>query len=318
MVTYNHERWIGEAIEGVLAQELSGDFELVIGEDASSDNTRAIVLDYQRRYPHLIRVIVSDHNVGAGKNHARVVAAARGELLAFCEGDDYWCHPRKLQEQAAILESDPGVAMVHADWIRSAADAKGVWRPNPRGSEHARLPASVLEGDLFPVFYFARILRTCTVMMRAEVLRAYRNDPLSTRAYRFEDTVINAYATSRWRVGYWPQLAAVYRESPRSLLRSGKASKIAFLRSCLDFDTVARARFADRGDYPPAYRWEVSVGLFIWALRARDAQAARDALADLRTHFGLVGFLASAWRTLQLRLPRPRARQLARGRGADA
>lgn len=311
MVAYNHEPWLAAAIEGIVGQDFPQGFELVIGEDCSTDHTRDIALEYQRRFPHLVRVITSAHNVGPAANHARVIAAAKGELLAFCEGDDHWCHPGKLQAQAALLQADDGAAMVHSDWVRSRRGSDGEWRHRHEDSEQARMPLRWLEGELFPVFYLGRILRTCTLMVRRSALEAYRADPLSQQAYRFEDTVINAYLTSRWRVAYWPQVAAVYRESPGSLLRSGVASKIAFLRSSLQFDTDARRRFHDRRDYPQAYRWEIGVGMMLWGLKGRDLAAVRDALADLAGHFGVLGFIAAGWRTLALRLPRRR-----RGQGA--
>jgi glycosyltransferase involved in cell wall biosynthesis len=308
MVAYNHAEWIGAAIEGVVNQELPEGFELIIGEDCSSDGTRDVVLAYQARFPALIRVLVSERNVGPGANHARVIAAARGKLLAFCEGDDYWCHPRKLAAQARLLGEDDGVVLVHSDWVRARRSADGQWQVDAAASEHARVPLRHLQGDLFPVFYFAKILRTCTLMMRACDYQAYKADPLSRGVYRFEDTVINAYLTSRGRVAYWPQVSAVYRESPGSLLRSGRESRLRFLRSALQFDKDARRHFAHRGDYPRAYRWELAMGLLGWAMRARDARAARDALADLWRNFGPGDFLVSGWRTLVLRLPLLRRR----------
>jgi glycosyltransferase involved in cell wall biosynthesis len=306
MVAFNQEAWIGAAIEGVVGQEFAEGFELIIGEDCSTDRTREIALAYQRRFPHLVRVVFSGHNVGAAANHARVIAAARGEYLAFCEGDDYWCHPKKLAAQSALLRADAGVAMVHADWVRCRRDTAGAWRVDPGRSEHARMPLRYLAGDLFHAFYFSRILRTCTLMVRHDALLSYKADPLSQNAYRFEDTVINAYLTSRWRVAYWPEVAAVYRESPGSLLRSGVASKITFLRSALRFDSDARAYFANRTNYPQAYRWEVAVGMLVWGIKGRDRAAVIDALSDLRAHFGLISFLAAAWRSIELRLPRTR------------
>lgn len=103
MVTYNHRLYLAQAIEGVIAQKTDFPIELVIGEDCSSDNTREIALDYQRRYPQLIRVIYSDINVGAEANGIRVIRACRGKFVAFCDGDDYWVDPKKLQAQVDIL-----------------------------------------------------------------------------------------------------------------------------------------------------------------------------------------------------------------------
>jgi glycosyltransferase involved in cell wall biosynthesis len=303
MVTYNHERWIGEAIESVVSQECPFDYELIIGEDCSSDQTRTIVLDYQRRFPHLIRVIHSESNVGAAANHGRSLQVARGEFLAFCEGDDYWCHLGKLAAQVALLRAEPAAAMAHTDWIRARFHDRAGWKTDRQNSNHRRMRRKYLEGDLFTVFYFAKILRTCTLLVRRSAIQAFLDDNLSIPAYRFGDTVIAAYLTSRWRVAYWPEVSAVYRESPGSLLRSGLQSRITFLQSSLQFDSDARRYFAGRRDYPGAYRWEVSVGLLLWAIKARDPGMAMFALRDIRANFGVLDFIAAGWQTVRIRLP---------------
>ena len=73
MITYNHGPYIAEAIEGVIAQETTFPIELIIGEDCSTDNTRQVVLEYQRRYRHVIRVICPNRNVGMHVNGRRVL-----------------------------------------------------------------------------------------------------------------------------------------------------------------------------------------------------------------------------------------------------
>ncbi|WP_262966585.1 glycosyltransferase family 2 protein [Methylobacter psychrophilus] len=103
MITYNHGLYLAKAIEGVIAQKSDFPIELIIGEDCSTDNTRQIALDYQRRYPQLIRVIYSNENIGMMKNVRRVLNACRGQYVALCEGDDYWIDPEKLSEQVATL-----------------------------------------------------------------------------------------------------------------------------------------------------------------------------------------------------------------------
>ena len=106
MITYNHEPHIAQAIEGVLMQETDFPIELVIGEDCSTDRTREIVLEYQKKYPDLIRVIISEKNVGARKNGDRTSKLLRGKYVAFCEGDDYWIDPIKIKMQATFLEDN--------------------------------------------------------------------------------------------------------------------------------------------------------------------------------------------------------------------
>ena len=89
MITFNHEPYIARAIEGVLMQETDFPIELVIGEDCSTDGTREIVLEYQKKHPETIRVITSARNVGPNVNELRTDKACRGRYVAYCEGDDY-------------------------------------------------------------------------------------------------------------------------------------------------------------------------------------------------------------------------------------
>ncbi len=112
MITYNHARFVRRAIESVVSQKTDFPFELVIGEDCSTDETRAIVLACQQAYPEVIRVLHAPINVGASANGLRVDQRCRGRYLAYCEGDDYWIDPCKLQEQVRILEQDANIGMV--------------------------------------------------------------------------------------------------------------------------------------------------------------------------------------------------------------
>jgi glycosyltransferase involved in cell wall biosynthesis len=116
MITYNHAPYIAQAIECVLAQKTDFPFELVIGEDCSTDGTREIVFDYAKRYPDIIHVITSEKNVGAKKNSHRTDQACKGKYIAYCEGDDYWQRDDKLQIQADYLEAHPECGLVCSDY----------------------------------------------------------------------------------------------------------------------------------------------------------------------------------------------------------
>src|SRR5437868_4291944 len=83
MLAYNHAPYLAEAIEGVIAQRVDFELELVIGEDCSSDNTRDIAIEYQGRYPRLIRVIHSANNVGMQQNFRRILTASKGAFIAI-------------------------------------------------------------------------------------------------------------------------------------------------------------------------------------------------------------------------------------------
>ncbi len=108
--TYQHGPYIRDCIEGVLAQRTTYPFECIIGEDFSTDGTREIVFEYARRFPHIIRVITADYNVGGKANVRRCAERTRGKYVALCEGDDYWISPLKLQRQIELMEASPDVS----------------------------------------------------------------------------------------------------------------------------------------------------------------------------------------------------------------
>jgi glycosyltransferase involved in cell wall biosynthesis len=103
-ITYNHEKFITEAIDSFLMQITTFPFEIIIGEDCSTDETMGIIKNYQSRYPNLIRIIASDTNIGMQKNFIRTLEACTGKYIALCEGDDYWTDPLKLQKQIDFLD----------------------------------------------------------------------------------------------------------------------------------------------------------------------------------------------------------------------
>jgi glycosyltransferase involved in cell wall biosynthesis len=113
MITYNHEPFVAQAIEGILMQKTDFETELIIGEDCSTDNTRAICLAYKEKYPDKITLLLPDKNLGMDKNFLEVLKASSGKYIAVCEGDDYWTDPLKLQKQADFMEANPEYAIVY-------------------------------------------------------------------------------------------------------------------------------------------------------------------------------------------------------------
>jgi glycosyltransferase involved in cell wall biosynthesis len=108
---YNHAGFIGHAIESVLAQETEFDFEIVIGEDCSTDETRNVVREYHKRHPNRIRLLLNKRNLGAIANFRRTIEGCRGQYVATLDGDDYWTYPGKLQRQVGFLDAHPDYAV---------------------------------------------------------------------------------------------------------------------------------------------------------------------------------------------------------------
>jgi glycosyltransferase involved in cell wall biosynthesis len=106
MLTYNHENYIAQAIESVLAQKTTFPFQLVIGDDCSTDRTSEICRQYLSRFPDKIVHLSGYENLGLGRNFMRSFKACSGKYVAICEGDDFWIHQDKLQIQINFLESN--------------------------------------------------------------------------------------------------------------------------------------------------------------------------------------------------------------------
>jgi glycosyltransferase involved in cell wall biosynthesis len=107
MNTYNHGKFIRQSIETVLMQKTNFDFEIVIGEDYSTDNTREIIREFEMKYPHIVKPIYHTTNVGALRNAFEFCyPKLRGKYVACLDGDDYWTDENKLQQQVDLLEND--------------------------------------------------------------------------------------------------------------------------------------------------------------------------------------------------------------------
>lgn len=110
---YNHEKFIKDAIEGVIRQKTNFEIELIIHDDASTDHTADIIKEYVEIYPNIIRPIFQKENQYMKHNITKdyLLPVVRGKYIAFCEGDDYWIDDYKLQEQVDFLESHSDYSM---------------------------------------------------------------------------------------------------------------------------------------------------------------------------------------------------------------
>ncbi len=125
-ITYNHEKYIEDAIEGFLVQETDFPFEILIHDDASTDNTANIVREYAEKYPNIIKPIFQKENqYSKGKKIFPIVThLCAGDYIAICEGDDYWTDPKKLQTQVVFLEENPDYVITYT--AVKAFDENGV------------------------------------------------------------------------------------------------------------------------------------------------------------------------------------------------
>lgn len=123
VVTYNQESYIRECLDSLISQQTNFKFEIIVGEDCSTDQTRAIVGQYVKKHPDLIIPLFYNKNIGALENIKQVYLKARGKYIAHIDGDDL-ALPNKLQRQFDILEQNPKCNICSHDMVR--VDAKGV------------------------------------------------------------------------------------------------------------------------------------------------------------------------------------------------
>ena len=212
MITYNHEKFIAQAIEGVLMQKTNFPFELIIGEDCSTDRTREIVVDYANRYPEIIKPILQERNVGANANSQSVREACTGKYVALCEGDDYWIDPLKLQKQVDFMESHPECSFCFTRCQRVNERGEVYGKPYP----NKRVPEVSEFGSYFP---FKATIQTVTVLYRRP------KDSVKLSSDRPEtngDIILFSLLAQKGLIGFIPIITAHYRYNPKSITKIDK------------------------------------------------------------------------------------------------
>lgn len=135
-ITYNHAAFLAQAIDSFLNQVTTFHFEIVIGEDFSSDSSRSIAEEYAARSPGRVRLLTSESNLGMHRNFRRTYEACRGRYIAICEGDDYWTDTHKLQAQVDFLESNPEYVLAYHDAF--CFNSSGVVKASQLGARFQR------------------------------------------------------------------------------------------------------------------------------------------------------------------------------------
>jgi glycosyltransferase involved in cell wall biosynthesis len=164
ITTYNHAPYIAQAVESVLAQQTTFPFEVIVGDDCSTDDTRDVLRELQAREPHRLRLLLPEHNLGGGgkRMFAHTLDAARGEYIAAFDGDDYWTSPHKLQRQVDFLDAHPACSMC---FHNATEVVEGEWR-GARLQNDPPPPTFTGMPDVLQRCYIA----ACTPLFRREVI----------------------------------------------------------------------------------------------------------------------------------------------------
>jgi glycosyltransferase involved in cell wall biosynthesis len=208
ITTYNHRPFIAQALDGVLSQQTDFDFEILLGEDDSSDGTRQIALDYAARYPDRIRLFLHDRKdvlyidgrPTGRRNFVYNIEQARGEYVALLDGDDYWTDSRKLQKQADFLDRHPETAICfHAAQGMNQVDPSRDYVLRPPGRQSFYTLQDLLRENIVP---------SCTSMFRRGLFGAIPDWFYKTSVGDWPLHVLNAM---QGNLGYLDEIMAAYR-----------------------------------------------------------------------------------------------------------
>lgn len=161
MLTFNHERFLAQAIDSALGQRTAVPIEIVIGADQSPDHTQEIAREFGARYPSRVRVLAAQSRLGMHENFKRTLFACRGRYIAVLEGDDFWTDPAKLQTQVNVMERDPACTLCFHTTTK-------VWEDGSHKPTEVRPPA-VRETYAAEDLIRENIIMTPSVMFRANL-----------------------------------------------------------------------------------------------------------------------------------------------------
>ncbi|MDD2272157.1 MAG: glycosyltransferase [Desulfuromonadaceae bacterium] len=198
MVTYNHEKFIAKTLDSVLMQQTAFEYEIVIGEDCSTDTTRDIVSEYKRNYPDKIRLFLNEKNMGMHANGAQVLQACTGEYIAMLDGDDYWTSADKLQQQVDFLDRHHGCSACFHDALIVAEDGS----EEPRRYREKQKEFSTVDDVLVDNF-----IPTAAVMFRRRLTEEL---PAWADSLKMGDWVLHILNALHGPIGYIDKTMSVY------------------------------------------------------------------------------------------------------------
>lgn len=202
--TYNQEKYIADALESFLMQQVSVPFEILVHDDASTDGTADVIRAYEQRFPEIVKPIYQTENQyskGVSITTEIQIPRAKGKYIAFCEGDDYWTNSQKLQIQYDFMESHSQIsACCHA--YSMVDKEKNLIEERFDFQQDCIVPMKRLIGDQLKVPHFA------TLVVRSNIIKDLQASFLGARS---NDMILRVFCAIKGDVYYMPQNMSCYR-----------------------------------------------------------------------------------------------------------
>ena len=210
-LAYNQEKYIKQTLEGILMQKTDFPYEIIIHDDASTDNTSKIILDYEKKYPSIIRTIIQEENQFSKGNKCalNLFKEAKGKYIAFCEGDDYWIDPKKLQKQIEFLLSHQECSL-YAHFVKKyIEDQKKYSRTIP--------PIKIKKiNNLIDVLKYSGLIPSLSMVFKTEIIH---NLPEVYYQVPYEDLMLKVLCAEKGKIGLINEVMGIYRIHNQNMTR---------------------------------------------------------------------------------------------------
>lgn len=275
ITSHNREQYIGQAIDSVLAQDCRFPIEIIIADDCSTDNSRALLQTYKAKYPDIVVLKYQESHIGLGANWASACQMARGKYVACLDDDDYWCDSHRLQLMADYLDAHADCGLVYTNrWILRVATGKKTLADTCIPADADKLDYMLHRG--FPICF-------SSVLLRKSLLDTYVNlDDYVRLRFPIQDWPTALLLAPHCTFHYIDRPGVVYRSYSGSMSRpetyeqiTGKCDSERVMCSYimdqlqLPFDEPGWDRHVNhllmalaykRGDYPEAKRYALQSG----------------------------------------------------------
>lgn len=234
VITYNQEKYISQTLDSILNQEHDYKYEIVVGEDCSTDNTKKIIEEYVEKYPDIIKPLYNNPNKGLINNYFNVIAHCKGKYIMQCAGDDYWL-PGKVTRQIEFMESNLDVGMCYSK-ARVWNENKQKFEKNISGSAIKSFEFLLTNGNSIPAL---------TVCLRSNIVKNYICEiKPQEKNWLMEDYPMWLYFSHESKIKFFDKETAVYRVLEDSASHSTDINKmIKFEESVYDIRQFYNQKF---------------------------------------------------------------------------
>ncbi len=217
-LVYNHAPYLRDCLDGFVMQQTNFPFVAVVHDDASTDNSAAIIREYEQKYTHIFKPIYEKENLYQSGSFTVInevmntaIETTGAKYVAMCEGDDYWTDPLKLQKQVDFMEANPEYGLCYTDY--SICDEFGNLTEESNFTKGNKKPILTFEDHLFRQGYIAPM----TWLYRNDVYESFKNDMLKGVTDATYVVALEFFYNSK--VAFLPINTATYRVSPGSASR---------------------------------------------------------------------------------------------------